>query len=198
MLISCGCAYWLIIYHALPYAQICRFQVKINRSHPVSNAMNTFDISYNGTPIANMGCYSSFDIYFFCHDGTPYWWDVMTYCLSWWNSLRGCHDLLFIMMELLQGMSWSGTRLQFSQILVEILCGDVHLLQFLSEDIKSNEQYKLQKKTKCKSTNQYRTNTKTFVIMWNMTFQFFYSFHGLMWHLWCCFQRDIIFSLWTM
>lgn len=84
----------------------------------------------------------------------------MTYCISWWNSLRGCHDLLFIMMELLQGMSWSGTRLQFSQILVEILCGDVHLLQFLSEDIKSNEQYKLQKKTKWKSTNQYKTNTK--------------------------------------
>lgn len=94
MLISCGCAYWLIIYHALPYAQICRFQVNINQCHPFYYAMNTFDIpvSYNGTPIANMGCYSSFDIYFF---------------LSWWNSLLvGCHDLLYIMMELPQGMSW--------------------------------------------------------------------------------------------
>lgn len=99
MLISCGCAYWLIIYHALPYAQIWRFQVNINRCHPFSNAMNTFDLSYNGTPIANMGCYSSFVNIFF---------------LSWWNSLLvGCHDLMFIMMELPQGMSWSWTRLQF-------------------------------------------------------------------------------------
>lgn len=159
MLISCGFAYWLIIYHALPYAQICRFQVNINRCHPFSNAMNTFDLSYNGTPIANMGCYSSFDIYF------------------------------FVMMELpTGGMSWlivyhdgtpSGDVMIMNQVAVfpdtvEILCGDVHLLQFLSEDIKSNEQYKL-KKTKWKSTNQYRTNTKTFVIMWNMT----YSFHPI-------------------
>lgn len=137
-------------------------------------------------------------IFFFCHDGTPYWWDVMTYCISWWNSLRGCHDLLFIMMELLQGMSWSGTRLQFSQILVEILCGDVHLLQFLSEDIKSNEQYNNKRKP---NANQ-QTNTEPIQrLSWlceTWLIHFIQLFHGLMWHLWCCFQRDIIFSLWTM
>lgn len=75
-------------------------------------------------------------IYSFCnHDGTPYWWDVMTYCLSWWNSLRGCHD--------------HDPGCSFFQFMVEILCGDVRLLQFLSEDTNSNEQYKLQRKTKC-------------------------------------------------
>lgn len=137
-------------------------------------------ISYNGTPNSNMECYSSY-VLFLYHDGTPYWWDVMTYCLSWWNSLRGCHD--------------HEPGCSFSQLMVEILCGDVRLLQFLCWGHRFQWTIQITRKTKYESTTnqiQYRDITETFVIMW---YFFVYSFQGLMWHLWCFFfQKDNLFS----
>ncbi len=192
MLISCGCAFWLIIYHALPYAQICRFQVNINRCHPVSNAMNTFNISYNGTPIANMGCYSSFDIYFFL----SWWnsllrWDVMTYCLAWWNSLRGCHDLLFIMMELPQGMSWSWTRLQFFPVTGR---NSLWRRPLAAVPVWGHQ---IQLTVQITKENQVQIDKPIQRLSWlceTWLIHFIQLFHGLMWHLWCCFQRDNLFS----
>lgn len=167
-MISCGCEGFFFItisFHALPFAKI------------FSLRLYYIFILYNITDAI---------LYPFGH----LWYAIMELPLA----NMGCYSpyiLFFIIKELPQGMSWSCTRYQFSQLMVEIffVATSTFCRSYIRTPNPMNNSNS--KKNQVKIDKPIQRQYKD--ICDDVILNLFTSFNVLMWHLWCCCRKTFNF-----